>query len=204
MRRVYLFVLVTAGAILLLGCGTQPAVNNAAANANARSSSTNANSTMPSSADTASAEAEIRKLMDAGQAALSKNDADAMDKIYADNYTLVNTDGSVQSRAERLASLRSGEAKYTSFSYSEPSIRVNPEGNGAVVIAKISMKGTFKGKSLDGDFRVMQVYSKTRDGWRQISAEATPITAGTSPSSANTSNGSSYMSNVNSTSNSNR
>ena len=83
--------------------------------------------------------------MDAGQAALSKNDADAMDKIYADNYTLVNTDGSVQTRAERLASLRSGEAKYTSFNYSEPNIRVNPEGNGAVVIAKISMKGTLKG-----------------------------------------------------------
>jgi hypothetical protein len=41
------------------------------------------------------------------------------------------------------------------------------------------MKGTFKGKPAEGDFRVTQVYSKTKDGWRQINAQATAITDGT-------------------------
>jgi ketosteroid isomerase-like protein len=202
MRRVFLVALAFACAICFSGCGNQPAAYNSNANTNARVANSNANTTV-AAGDTASAESEVRKLMDAAQAALSKNDADGMDRIYADNYMLVNNDGSVQTRAERLASLRSGEAKYTSFSYSEPVIRVNPEATGAVVIAKLSMNGTFKGRTLNGDCRVTQVYSKTKDGWRQVSAQATPITGGGS-SAANTSSPMSNTSSTNTTSNANR
>ena len=186
MKRVYLPALALACALCIAGCGNQPAANNSTANANTRSANSNSNA-MSSPADTASTETEIHKLMDAASTALAKNDADAMEKIYADNYVLVNIDGSVQTKAERLASLRSGDAKYTAFSYSEPNIRINPEGNGAIVIAKLSMKGVFRGKPTDGDYRVTQVYSKTKDGWKQVSAQATEITASSS-SGANTSN----------------
>jgi ketosteroid isomerase-like protein len=202
MRRGFLAAFALGCAVAIAGCGNQPAANNSAANTNARSNNSNMNATT-APADIASAEADIRKLLDAAQAALSKNDADGMARIYADNYMLVNNDGSVQNRAERLASLRSGEAHYTSFSYSEPVIRVNPEGNGAVVIAKLALKGTFKGRALDGDFRVTQVYSKTGDGWRQVSAQATPIIGGSS-TTANSSNSASSSANSNTASNSNR
>ena len=104
-----------------------------------------------------------------------------MEKIYADNYMLVNIDGSVQTKAERLAALRSGDTKYSAFAYSEPNIRITPGGDEAVVIAKLAMKGTMKGKPQDGDYRVTQVYSKTKDGWKQISAQATKIEAATEP-----------------------
>jgi len=127
--------------------------------------------------------------MDVAQTALAKNDADAMEKIYADNYMLVNLDGSVQTKAERLAALRSGDTKYTSFNYSEPNIRVKPDGTAAVVIARLTMKGTTKGKPMDGDYRVTQVYGKMPDGvWRQITAQATRIEGGAEPpkASANT------------------
>ncbi|HTH50451.1 MAG TPA: nuclear transport factor 2 family protein, partial [Pyrinomonadaceae bacterium] len=127
----------------------------------------------------------VRKLMDDGAAALAKNDADAMDKIYNDNDMLENIDGSVQTKAERLAALRSGAAKYTAFSYSEPNIRVRPDGLGAIVIAKLTMKGTFNGKPTDGDYRVTQVYGKMPDGsWKQITAQATKIEGGTAPAKA--------------------
>ncbi len=159
-------------ASIMIGCGG-PAANNATGN----TKPPNASSNTAAASDPKAAEADVRKLMADAAAALGKNDADAMDKIYADNYMLVNTDGSVQTRAERLASLRSGEAKYTSFSYSDADIRVSPGGDDAVVIAKLSMKGTFKGKANDGDFRVTQVYAKTKDGWKQISAQATKIDA---------------------------
>jgi hypothetical protein len=94
---------------------------------------------------------------------------------------LVNIDGSVQTKAERLASLRSGDAKYTAFSYSDVNIRVKPEGDAAVVIAKLTMKGTLKGKPIDGEYRVTQIYGKTKDGWKQISAQATKIEAAAEP-----------------------
>src|SRR4051812_39619075 len=123
--------------------------------------------------------------MDDAATALSKNDADAMDKIYNDNYMLVNIDGSVQTKAERLAALRSGAAKYTAFSYSEPNVRVKPDATSAIVIARLTMKGTLNGKSTDGDYRVTQVYGKVADGsWKQMTAQATKIDAATAPAKA--------------------
>lgn len=177
-----LLFLCAVNAVIFTGCGA-PAGNNTSANtANKPANTANAANTATAPAgDTAAAEAEVKKLMDTAQTALAKNDADAMEKIYADNYMLVNLDGSVQTKAERLAALRSGDAKYTAFSYSEPNIRVNPEGTGAVVIAKLAMKGMMKGKAMDGDYRVTQVYSKTKDGWKQVSAQATKIEGVSAP-----------------------
>lgn len=172
--------MLAATGAFLAACGGYSANNaNYANNSRAANTANMANTNMAAS-DNAAAEAEVRKLMDAAQAALAKNDADAMANIYADNYMLVNLDGTVQTKAERLASLRSGDAKYTSFSYSEPNIRISPGGDDAVVIAKLSMKGSMRGKPVDGDYRVTQVYSKTKDGWKQISAQATAITAAAS------------------------
>jgi ketosteroid isomerase-like protein len=174
-------VLILFAALLLGACGA-PAGNNTTAN-NSTNTNTNkatSNTKTASAADTAAVEAEIKKLMDTAATALANNDADAMDKIYNGNYMLVNIDGSVQTKAERLASLRSGAAKYTAFSYSEPNIRVKPDGTAAVVIAKLTMKGTMNGKPTDGDYRVTQVYGKVEDGtWKQITAQATKIEAGT-------------------------
>ena len=161
--------------VLMAACGDQGGGNTANKPANAAN---NANAAAPNNA---AVEAEVKKLMDMAAAALAKNDADAMEKIYNDNYMLVNIDGSVQTKAERLASLRSGDAKYTAFSYSDVNIRVKPEGDAAVVIAKLTMKGTLKGKPTDGEYRVTQIYGKTKDGWKQISAQATKIEAAAEP-----------------------
>lgn len=159
-----------AASFLLSSCGDMAANNAANKPANVTANNANAAAVNP-----AAAEAEIKKLMDAAQTALGKNDADAMDKIYADNYMLVNLDGSVSTRAERLASLRSGETKFESFVYSEPNIRVNAEGTGAVAVVRLAMKGMSKGKPMDGNYRVSQVYSKTKDGWKQVHASTTKI-----------------------------
>jgi ketosteroid isomerase-like protein len=162
-----------AAALMFTACGAPPANN--ATNKPANTANTNTASTAP--VDTKADEAAIKKLMDDAAAALGKNDADAMDKIYADNYMLVNIDGSLQTRAERLAALKAGDVKYSSFAYSEPNLRFNPEGTGCIVIAKLSMKGTSKGKPIDGENRVTQDYRKTKDGWKQITAQATKIEA---------------------------
>jgi len=139
----------------------------------------NANVATAPPVDTKAAEAEIRKLMDTTQAALTTKDAaDTMEKIYADSYSITNIDGTKQNKAERLASLRSGEVKYTAFAYKDASITFAPDGNTAYVTTKLSMKGTQKGKSIDGDYNAMQNYTKTKDGWKQISAGATKVQAG--------------------------
>ncbi len=132
----------------------------------------------------AAIETDIKKLVSETAAALAKNDAAALDKMYADNYMLVNLDGSVQNKADRLASLKSGDTKFDSFTYDEVNVRSNPEGTGAIVIARATATGMNKGKKIDGTVRVTQVWRKTADGWRQVTGQATQITGGSAATSA--------------------
>ncbi|MFN0277488.1 MAG: nuclear transport factor 2 family protein [Pyrinomonadaceae bacterium] len=171
-----LFILVTLTiASLCMACGESGA--NSAGSKPANSAAGNANVAAP--VNPAAIEADIKKMMTDVAGALAKNDADAVEKFYADNYMLVNVDGSVQTRAERLAALRSGDVKYSSFAYSDSQVRVNPEGTGAVAITKATFKAVNKGKPLDGDFRVTHVWSKMKDGsWKMVNAQATKIEGG--------------------------
>jgi ketosteroid isomerase-like protein len=128
--------------------------------------------------DTAKIEAEIRKLVKDVEASMAKNDADAFDRGTTENYAFVGPDGSIISRAERAKSIRSGDSKFDSIVYDEISVRVNPEGNGAVVVGRATVKGTNMGQKVDGAFRFSQVWSKTADGWKVAHGHVTPIAAG--------------------------
>lgn len=167
MKKIFLMLMTVAVASFFTACNDSGA-NTTSKPANAAS---NANSAAAApAADPKAAEAEVRKVMEAIKAGLSANNADAMDKIYADNYTFVGNDGVMMNKAERLAAIRSGELKYTSFAYTEEKITVNPDGNSAVGIFKITAAGTNKGKPMTGDTRTTGTFVKTKDGWRLMSA----------------------------------
>ena len=78
MKAMYFALVTIVIGLLLTACGG-PAANNTNANANANKAAANTNTAAP--VDPATAKAEVKKVMDATQAALNKNDADAMDKI---------------------------------------------------------------------------------------------------------------------------
>lgn len=176
MRRMFLVSSMLAMASLaLVSCGDPGAGNAGNKPANAVNSANNA--MVAPAANTAAVEADVKKLVNDTAAALAKNDVAALEKLYADNYMLVNLDGSVQTRAERLESFKSGETKFESFAYDEVTVRSNPEGTGAVVIARATAKGMNRGNPVASNIRVTQVWAKTKDGWRQASGHATSITA---------------------------
>ena len=187
MKKIFFASMMFIIAAFSMAC--DPGAGNNTANKPANAPANNANANAAPAVNTAAIEADLKKMVTDMGASLAKNDADALDKMYSDNYMLVNLDGSVQTKAERLASFRSGETKFESFVYDEISVRTNPEGTGAVVIARATAKGTNKGKPLGGAVRVTQVWSKTKDGWKAVSGQATQITAApASPTAANTAN----------------
>ncbi|MEO7672549.1 MAG: nuclear transport factor 2 family protein [Pyrinomonadaceae bacterium] len=190
MRNVFLVsAMLIMASLVLVSCGDPGAGNAGNRPANAANSANNATAAAPVNA--AALEADIKKLVNDTAAALAKNDVATLEKMYADNYMLVNLDGSVQDKASRLASFKSGETKFESFAYDEVSVRTNPEGTGAVVIARATAKGMNKGKPVATNIRVTQVWAKTKDGWRQVSGHAVPITAAAPASTttaANTAN----------------
>lgn len=154
---------------LFIACGDQG--GNKPANAPAN----NANAAAP--VNTAAVEGDIKKLVTDYAAAMAKNDAAAFDKVTSDNFMFVGNDGSVQTKAERLASMKSGETKYESLTYDDLNIRVKPDGEAALVIGKATVKGMNMGKPVEGSNRVTQVWGKSKDGWKMISLQATAITA---------------------------
>ena len=174
MKRIFFTSMTLIIASLFMACGDQGAGNKPA---NAPANNANA----APAVNAAAVEADIKKLVNDTAAALAKNDVAALEKIYSDNYMLVNTDGSVQNRTERLASFKSGETKLDTFAYDEITVRSNPEGTGAVVIARATATGMNKGKPVMSPIRVTQVWAKSKDGWKMVGGQATPIAAAAAP-----------------------
>lgn len=176
MRKILLVLAtVTAASLLLVSCGDPGAGNTGNRPANAANAANNA-ATAPA-ANAAAIETEIKKLANDGVAAITKGDTAVIDKMWADNYMFIPQDGSVTTKAQRIDSMKSGDSKIESLAYDEMSVRSNPEGTGAILIGRATVKGTNMGKPVDGQFRFTQVWSKSKDGWRQVSGQITPITA---------------------------
>jgi len=174
MKRIILSITtLIVATFMFTSCGA-PAANNAAAN---NSNKPAANTATAPAADAAAIEAELKKLVTEYAASTSKNDVAAYEKATTDNFMFVSNDGSVYTKAQRVDSMKSGATKYDSLTYDDLNVRVNAEGNGAVVIGKATVKGTNMGKPIDETVRVTQVWSKTKDGWKMASLQATNITA---------------------------
>ena len=132
--------------MVLISC-TPPAANNSNSNANKTTNAAN-NTSANSTANAAAIETDLKKMTSDMATSLVKNDIAAMEKLYSENYMFVGPDGSIATRAQRLDAMKSGDTKYETLTYDEVSVRSNPEGTGAVVISKATVKGKNKGNGL--------------------------------------------------------
>lgn len=119
------------------------------------------------------AEQAVRQTLDELYAALGRNDAAALDRIYADDYTLVNEEGVITAKAPRLAAIKSGEMKYESISFVDPVIRVH--GETAVATYRVSVKARSKNQDINAPVFVTATFVKTKGGWKLLAAQATRI-----------------------------
>ena len=166
--------LITAS-FIFTSCGT-PAGNNATAN----NSNKAANAANTASAPApAAVEAEVKKVMDDFAAALNKGDAAALDKVYADDYALVDQNGAMQTKASRVEAIKSGKIKFEGLTFSDLKIRTHPNGDGAVVTGRVSGKNVVDGKTEERNSMVTWVVRKSKEaGWQFINAQITDIKGG--------------------------
>ncbi len=118
-------------------------------------------------------EQAVRQLLNELYTALGRNDTAALDRIYADDYTLVNEDGVLTTKAPRLAAIKSGELKYESISFDEVNVRMY--GNTALVTLRVTSKGQSKGQAIGGQFRGTSTYMKMKGRWQLVAAQVTSI-----------------------------
>ena len=106
----------------------------------------------------ANAEKEVRDALEKYRTALTQHDATALKQIWADDYTFINGAGEILTKAQRLANLDSRATSFDTITLGGD-IKVRVYGNDAAVsTSRVTIKGKYSGKSVNGDFQSMTVW----------------------------------------------
>ena len=117
-------------------------------------------------------EETVRKFVDDFSAAFSQNDAAALDRMTAPDYTFVTPTGTIQNKEQRVAPIRSGDLKYN---YANDEIQVRIYGEMAIVTAHVTVKSELKGAPLNGQFRSTLTLFKVKGMWELVASQASSI-----------------------------
>jgi ketosteroid isomerase-like protein len=117
-------------------------------------------------ASDAQAAADVMALDVEYQAAVERNDATTMDRILADDFTLVTGAGKRFSKADLINEARAGKTVYEFQRASERSAKA--WGNTAVVTALLHAKGKTGGKAFEYRVWYSDTYVRFADGWRYV------------------------------------
>ena len=104
---------------------------------------------------------------------LLRGDFEPLNRVYADDYTLVTEDGSVQTKASRSAAIRRGSMKFEKIDIVERSFRVY--GDTVIILAREKLAIKRDGKDVGGDLRLTRVYRRIGDEWFLLASHATAI-----------------------------
>jgi len=117
---------------------------------------------------------EIDRLEDAWRDAILQANIAEMNTLLADDYTAITPNGTLQTKNDTLANLRSGRMHFTTLNVSDRKVRFY--GNTAIVTSRAQVLGTTGDGRVSGAFRYTRVYVKDRQGrWKIVSFEASRI-----------------------------
>ena len=120
---------------------------------------------------------EIDQLEDVWCNALLRSNVAALDALLADDYMAITASGTLQTREQALANLRSGQTHFTSINISERKVRFYRTT--ALVTSLAQVEGTSGGRDITGGYRYTRVYVRDDKGkWKIVSFEASQIRDG--------------------------
>jgi ketosteroid isomerase-like protein len=127
----------------------------------------------PAGNTAASAAAEVERLERELVAAIAKGDMVTYDRIVADDYVAYPVSARVTTKAEVIASYRTGTRRYTNLSISAVDVRVY--GETAILSARTSGTVVEQGRpSVPNDVRYFRLFTKRAGVWRAVMQIVTP------------------------------
>ncbi|MGA3175819.1 MAG: nuclear transport factor 2 family protein [Candidatus Acidiferrum sp.] len=105
--------------------------------------------------------------------ALEEKNAKALDMVLANTFVSVDTDGSVSSKREFLASIESPDYQPSQAVTEESNVKVY--GNAAVVVGIFRVKGKEKGKLYVHRERFVDTWIKSNGKWQCVATTSTLI-----------------------------
>jgi len=122
---------------------------------------------------TMTAEQELLKLEQDWSDSDLKQDWAVLDRILAEDYILTDSNGNVWTKAQCFSLGKSGEDVITSLASDDWKVRVY--GDAAVAMARHTIKETFKGKDVSGQYRCTDTWVKLSGRWQCVSTHSSRI-----------------------------
>jgi ketosteroid isomerase-like protein len=138
-------------------------------------SNSGAKSTTPSQKRTPKEKLEqtLRMLTEELIQAYPKHEPSVLDRILADDLTVINPDGSLGDKAGETVGIRSGKLKLESVTNDDVKVRVF--GETAVVTGRATIKGVVEGREIRDQNRYTCVFVKRRGQWQVINLQITRV-----------------------------
>jgi uncharacterized protein (TIGR02246 family) len=115
----------------------------------------------------------VRRVVEQVAASFDHNDPELLERLTSDDYTFVTPTGAVQTKAQRLAPMRSGRLHYTSAHYDEIAVRVY--GTAAVATARVVVQSRLDTADASGVFRATLLLSQAGGRWLMVASHASAL-----------------------------
>jgi hypothetical protein len=100
-------------------------------------------------------------------------DAKTMDRILADDWVGLSSQGKTRTKAAAIADLTSGSETYQSIELGPMKVRVF--GNTAIVTGSDTEKSTYNGKDSSGKYVWTDVFVERNGRWQAVASESTKV-----------------------------
>jgi ketosteroid isomerase-like protein len=130
----------------------------------------------PGQTKTGTAEQELLELMQDWMNAEVKGDMAFLDRFIADDCTITDSAGTVWTKAQFLAGLKSGEGAVLSYALDNMKARVY--GDAAVVTGRMTAKQTFQGNDISGQYQCTDTFIRTAGRWQCVAIHLSMIAPG--------------------------
>ena len=121
------------------------------------------------------ADQELLKLQREWLDAYQKHDAEALERIEADDFTLTEADGKVTTKAEDVASIRNAKPPQPDDAFDVEDVKVRLYGDTAVLIGRVIIKYRNKGQLVAEQYRYTDTYLKRRGRWQVVASQLTRL-----------------------------
>lgn len=118
-------------------------------------------------------EAEIRRIEIEWGDAFLQRDIAALDRIIDDEYILTDPLGQVRDKTESIDAIKSSDVRFESTESDNIKVAIN--GDTAVVTARSTFRGCYKGWNMTGRYQYTDVFVKRSGVWRAVVSHITPL-----------------------------
>ena len=119
-------------------------------------------------------EEQLRQLDRSCADALIQSNVDVLAAIEADGFTFTSPDGSVMTREQDLATIRSRDMVYDSIELGDVMVRKFGDATG-IVTGKAMIKAKYRSYDISGAYRYTITFAKMGGRWRAAASQLTRI-----------------------------